>query len=246
MVSGPRSAREILRGLSPVLAAGADELRASGFFDDAARRLAEAEAIDKARSAQADAAMLIGCGVPAKHARHLTRVTAPALGARSTDALRSVKAWLGGDDLLLLLLGPHGVGKTFAASLAVYRRRGIMVPARRLVRDHLWCPDRRATISRAGLLVIDDVGREATTDAERTVEAIDELVNLRCDAGLRTIITGNMSLSRGVDHGLGTWQDYVRGRGPTISTRLLEYGVTAEVGGEDLRAEEAALRSLKG
>lgn len=246
MVSGPRSAREILGGLSPILAVQAEELRASGFFDDAARRLADAEATDKTRSAQADAAMLISCGVPAKHARHLTKVLTPALGARSTEAIRAVKSWLDGDDLMLLLLGPHGVGKTFAASLAVYRRRGIMVPARRLLRDHMWCAERRTTISRVGLLAIDDVGREATADAERTVEAIDEIVNVRCDAGLRTIVTGNLSLTRDVDHGIGTWADYIRGRGPTIATRLLEYGVTAEVAGGDLRAEEAAQRSARG
>lgn len=185
-------------------------------------------------------ALLVGVGVPDKHARTLA-----AGRPDQTFAVQAAARWLAGNKLVLLLLGPHDAGKTFAGAAALdhalqrWLTDNTSRPAPRIVAaEHIhraWLHRDKGTgacdpftrsngqqLLTCPLLVIDDLGQEAADLAHITIEAVDTLLRSRCDAGLRTMLTSNLpDLAALIAH-LDT-----RGsrRGQRIGERLTEYGV---------------------
>lgn len=179
--------------------------------------------------------ILVDLGIPEKHAG--------ILASRKPDqtfAIKTVRAWLAGDRKVLVLLGPHDAGKTFAAAAALSYAfdkwvasltRGPaprMVPAELLHKAWLHRGDGLERCTRANddllltcpLLVIDDLAQEPAEVSHITIEAVDTLLRARSDAGRRTLITSNL-----VD--LPAFLAHVAERGKRdqrVGERLTEYG----------------------
>jgi DNA replication protein DnaC len=113
---------------------------------------------------------------------------------RETKALAHVRRLLAGEGGLLVLGGPAGSGKSFAASHAIAERGGMFVPAADLARPLNYEPgesDPIAAMKRARVLVIDDVGDEHSPGGFAG-SMIRELVRHREHDELPTIITTNL------------------------------------------------------
>lgn len=176
-----------------------------------AEQVRAAEAMAQREQAEALAsrlALLKDIGIPEKHARIIASGTHDR-----TFAVKCAGRWLAGDRLVLVLVGPHDAGKTFACGLALSFAADRWVasvergPAPRMVAtEHLhkaWMrrdgegpeattranPD---ILLRCPLLVIDDLGQEPAGIAHITMEALDTIIRTRCDAGLRTMVTSNL------------------------------------------------------
>lgn len=248
-----------------------ESLREAGVFErteaeEEAQRLAEAEA-GRAELIE----NLARRGIALKHGR----VLAGVLPLHETYALDLARRWGRSDRTLLVLCGPKGCGKSLAASEQAHLAGGRSVPARVLLR-HAWYQNRtdkdgrplrspvththQAELLSTPLLVIDDAGQEADDDRAKTVEVIDTLICLRCDAGLPTVITTNFRKATAEDYGkrreafakgdlraatealAGTWDGYLGGRAETTGARVVEYGAVIQCPDQDIRAQEAAER----
>lgn len=146
----------------------------------------------------------------------ITRFGVPKIHAEPVDggfsfertvAIEQTQAWLEHRDASLLVLsGTVGTGKSQAAALAVgrfweeiceaqpwsqARRRGLplWLPAPLITRAAPWDEAPKAWEA-AGLLVLDDLGEEDTSDKTRI--AIATLINARWGSERRTLITTNL------------------------------------------------------
>lgn len=128
------------------------------------------------------------------------RLTAQGIAAlvhdrtKPTRALQFVQAWTLASRPMLVLLGDVGVGKTFAASWVLTRKRGRYARAQELVemlhgnaqqRDLFW---RHA---RTEVLVIDELGLERD-EAEARI-TLHEIVDARQRLPRRTLLLGNLT-----------------------------------------------------
>lgn len=179
----------------------------------AAREARERAALWEAQHPTVDRmAILRDRGIPAKD---IDRLLANDL--RETPAIARVRRWLMSGDRVLVLAGAPDAGKTTAASFAASQdpseadcrwwRDRVGVPAVAYLEAELLL---KVWLNRTGrepltgrsqddlvscwLLVIDDLGQEASTDAVVGMvgEAVDHLVKLRSDRRLRTLITTNI------------------------------------------------------
>lgn len=91
----------------------------------------------------------------------------------------------------LLLLGPTGRGKSYAATWAIAETGGAWLCASDC-RVAGW-DDLRPRSLTSKLLVIDDLGRESSDWAARELA---DVLERRHDHGLRTIVTSNLTLAR--------------------------------------------------
>lgn len=235
-----------------------DTLRDAGVFarTEAAER---AEADRRAAEAlDAKVRLIAAQGIALKHAR----VLAGAAPERTPVPFptRVARRWGRSAELLLVLAGPKGCGKSFGAAEQVHLRGGRMIAARILLRHGWWCSssskgrdrdgDGRSAVTRltheemltTPILGIDDLGQEADKDHALVVEAVDTLVCLRCDAGLRTLITTNFLRATDTDRLAGTLEGYLGTRRETLLARVVEYGAIVECPAQDLRAEERQLK----
>lgn len=142
----------------------------------------------------------------------------------SEAAARAVEAFLGDERArTLLLLGPTGRGKSYAATWALAERVGVWLSATD-VRVSEWDGLRPRAVS-ARLLVIDDLGREPT---EWSARELADVCELRHNRGLRTIATSNLVeeklLSRYGERCASRWSDarlsrFVTVLGPDLRAR---------------------------
>lgn len=178
--------------------AEADEaMRSSGAYERAAEQRAREEAQRIADERASAIRQLRAQGIALKHARILAGEL-PAIDPPPAPSVHA-NAWAASPWLLLWLSGPKGCGKSFAAATLVRRFGGRMIPAALLVRHGWWaklpakatglCQDDLLTTP---LLAIDDLAQEAEGDRAATIEATEQLICQRCDAGLRTVITTNL------------------------------------------------------
>jgi DNA replication protein DnaC len=144
----------------------------------------------------------------------------------STRALELVRQWLASPVPMLALFGPRGVGKTVAAAWGLARIPGRYVEAQALCaarREHFGSPSENYhRLARAGLLVVDELGTEASVeDAQATLH---DIVNRRQRLPRRTLLLGN--LDRGAF--------LARYDGRTLD-RLREIAVIRKIDGESMR-----------
>ncbi len=110
----------------------------------------------------------------------------------SEAAARAVETFVADESTrTLLLLGPTGRGKSFAATWAVAEAGAAWLSAAD-VRVAEWDDLRPRAVS-ARLLVVDDLGREPNGWAQRELA---DLLELRHNRGLRTIVTSNTPAAR--------------------------------------------------
>lgn len=243
------------------------ELQECGAFE---RNEAAARAAQERADAQARAEAIAGLrarGVALKHARVLVgelplRDPEVVDGLHRFFALDMARRWGASDSLLLVLCGPKGCGKSLAGAEQVMLHGGVSVPARILLRHAWWANKTRkdgspipsnvtglhqADLLRCSTLMIDDVGQEDAVDYEGTRDVVDHLVCLRCDAGLRTIITTNHRKARAEEYSkenlAGTWEGYLGPRLQTFAGRVCEYGAVLQCPAHDVRAEDRAERA---
>ena len=239
--------------------------------NEAAAREAEARAEAEARRREIEA--LRGRGIALKHARVLVGelpLRAPEVDDEGAIVryfpLAVARRWAASESTLLILCGPKGCGKSFAGAEQVRRFGGISVPARLLLR-HAWWANKvgrqgerlkspitglhQYDLLHAPIVMIDDVGQEDDEDRIGTRDVVDHLICLRCDAGLRTIVTTNArkaspdelratgdARSKAME---GTWEAYLGVRLQTVAGRVCEYGAVIQCPPMDLRAEERLL-----
>ncbi len=153
-----------------------------------------------------------------------------------TAAARVAKQWVESERPVLVLCGPAGVGKTFAAVLAMYELgqfnpvvvRAIDLPKAvdpwKHERDDEWNP---IDLYAAGL-VLDDLGSERSDP--RFAEALFRLVDARQDPQTRTVITTNMAK--------GEFRDRYDAR---IVDRLNGCALVVQISGESLRSNGGGL-----
>lgn len=164
-----------------------------------------------------------------------------------TEAIKAALTWERAEGRpFLVILGGKGIGKSFAASFAYYRWC-----AREFFDGDSWLmPDRWSqklfSAERslewkhalevangsymngvpewvyADFLVIDDLASEDATQTAKT--RVNFVISKRYELQRPTIITGNMDRT-------ALWNLY----GSRVGERLAEFGVIADVDGEDLR-----------
>lgn len=152
-----------------------------------------------------------------------------------TDPLRHVRAWLASEVPILVLCGTVGRGKTVAACWAVLRHGGRYMVARDFERlfAHRYGDDelaeQRAFMS-AGLVVLDEIGREDT--AEGFGAYMLDLVDKRQRSSTRTILIANMARSS-TQPGKPSFEQ--RYPDPRLHSRLRQSAKWAATVGDDLR-----------
>lgn len=266
------------------------ELRENGVFE---RTQAEEDAHRDREEREARAKLvknLTRRGIARKHARVLAgevpfdepSVVELPDGKSYTShfALRATRRWRKSYLSLLVLCGIKGCGKSLAAGEAAHAAGGRVVPASLLYR-HAWIWNKvdkngqpirspvlnlcTADLFTTPLLVIDDIGLEDERDRRSTIEAVETITRLRCDAGKDTMLPNNfkaatpehfeahrLALAAGKPAKArealhGTIYGYFDeiGRVETFATRVGEYGKVLQCPAEDLRAQEAAERRAK-
>lgn len=168
-----------------------------------------------------------GAGVPLDPEAEGSAIASPGRCPRidghpgSSAAAKAVEAFVGAPKRSLLLLGPTGRGKSFAATWLLVELGGVWLAAADC-RVGVW-DEYRAKAVGARLLVVDDLGRESTDWAARELA---DLLELRHNRGLRTVATSNLPvlklLERYGERLASRWNDQ------TMTT-------TVEVLGTDLR-----------
>lgn len=174
---------------------------------------------------------------------------------------------------LFVVCGAKGLGKSMLAALLVAERGGRCIKSTNLLTDGLWLRGserssvtgftRREILCGDFPLVIDDFGQESAQRIGATIEAINEIVPARVDAGRPVVITTNLlsdgqvrrnmprcrnadekgalaatALSAWLD---GSWDPSGRsssGRWALFAARMEEHGVWVEVDGPNLRGVE--------
>lgn len=158
--------------------------------------------------------------LPAKLADVLERYE-----SEDTTAMQTVRAWLAADRELLVLSGPLGCGKSYAAAWAVHDG----LPGSRWVtsfdlsRISIYHPDLDVLID-APILAMDDLGVEYGDRKGAFDAMLDGLVSSRLANGLRTVITCNMPVAD------------LRARvGPRLADRIAESGKVVMLTGDSMR-----------
>jgi DNA replication protein DnaC len=149
----------------------------------------------------------------------------------NSKALDMVKRWaayqraatrVGGDKCVMALLGDMGRGKTIAAAWLLAAEGGLYVEAEELSRLHAakWGDERvrYERLTRAGVLVVDELGTEEDSRA-----ALRDIINRRQGRRL-TLLLGNLSR-----------EDFQARLDPRTWDRLRTCAVIAEVQGESMR-----------
>lgn len=104
--------------------------------------------------------------------------------------LLRVRQWLASAAEALVLAGPPGTGKTTAAYYAIVTAGGSLVKAATLARASMFGDDIAEASELHSLLVLDDLGAEAISKTFPAV--VDEIIDRRYDARLRTLVTTNL------------------------------------------------------
>jgi len=113
----------------------------------------------------------------------------------SEAASSAVESWLADEQLrTLALLGPTGRGKSFASTWVLAEQAGAWLSATEC-RVGGWDDLRPRAVS-ARLLVLDDLGREGSEWAARELA---DVLELRHNRGLRTLVTSNLTAERIAD-----------------------------------------------
>ena len=179
--------------------------RAERLGPETAERLA---AILRDEQAAAEQKSIAEAYERAKRVRSLRELRMPLSGADEdrilwgapdeTPAHVATRAWVANPSgrPWLVLCGPVGRGKTFAAAHALFAARGRYVGARELERLGMAkFGDEQAQFQQLldgrGLLVIDDVGRE--DDIGRMQSALLDIVDYRRGSGIRTVLITNFA-----------------------------------------------------
>lgn len=167
-------------------------------------------------------------------ARRLPDAVVDRVVADSLDAnayLAAARDWLvSRSNPMLFLGGPVGRGKTVTAAwvVAQVQCQTVVVTSHHVLRVFagLWGESLRAQeqIIRAGLLVVDDVGREKPEQSEDMQAALLELVDQR-QSQVRTVITTN----------LRTAEFKARYPDTRLASRLAALAHTAYDSGDDMR-----------
>jgi DNA replication protein DnaC len=198
--------------LQTIIAATRDSLEAIGPPEDP----------EIQRRVDAEAA-LTRCGLPMPY----RKIKPLACGDYAdTRSIKAVRRWIEARNAkpILVLGGPVGTGKTFAALAGIaMRRAGYFVRAADIAR-HVdpWTHEAgHKPILWSRFLVVDDLGTENADP--RWLSCLDRLIDSRSEAG-RTIITTNLQAAE------------ARGRyGDRIWDRLRGRGYWIQVEGESLR-----------
>jgi len=134
----------------------------------------------------------------------------------------------------LLLLGPHGPGKTTGAMMAAEctPSGGLLVSAHALsARWDESDPEVCKAYTTRRVLVLDDLGKAGEHD--RMVGRLSDICDFRHSLGLKTIITTNRKV------------DYVAKRyGHRFIDRLNGYGAIVDCGGPSLRGNEPPVHTF--
>lgn len=184
---------------------------------------------------------LLKRGIPVRFVDVLRAAEKP----RHTDALERAAEFLSdAGERTLVLSGPKGVGKSFAAAWVVAQACPDANPRRR---NGVWSPDeaprwlsvsKLARIERyntavmepfeqCSMLVIDDLGVEYLDAHGSFLTTLDGLIDARYAGGLRTVITTNLTA------------DAFKARyGERIADRIRETGEFVELAGKSLRRKE--------
>lgn len=127
-------------------------------------------------------------------------------------------------DVLLVLAGAPGAGKTVAACWAFRAADGIFLRAAKLARWDRYDMDAMDSLLETNLLVIDDLGSEFLDGKGNFMAIFDEVIADRSENLRRTIMTANMTA------------DVFRERyGERVADRIRKYGAYFETNEESLR-----------
>lgn len=160
---------------------------------------------------------------------------------RETAAIEGVRQREREGQTFLVLCGPVGVGKTFAAQLALKLaaekgRTGHWARAVELTRLSLFDAADRARVEEmrtAAFLVIDDLGVETIHDP--WVQTLDDVIDARYAARLPTVITTNLDPGRLKER-----------YGARIADRIRHDGLVMSCGTESLRRQAPAAAATAG
>lgn len=184
-------------------------------------RIAEHEASIAEDGRRYREARLEAAGIPRRLWRQLDAL-------RDTDALAAVREWAASEEMLLVLEGNVGTGKTVAASWWLSTGgSGLFRKAYDLATLSSFDAERREALCTTPALVIDDLGTEPLDEKGWGLSGLLTLIDCRYDAALPTLLTTNLSIETmraryGVDGG-------------RLFDRLRESGAWVQIGGESLR-----------
>jgi hypothetical protein len=129
---------------------------------------------------------LLAAGVPKKAVR--------ALGEDffETPAIQVARIWAAGKQQTLLLVGSFGVGKSVAAAWAMKLLGGMWVAAADLPGLRIEDKAQYNRVRSARFLVVDDLGTDANDKSGWGVNEVQNILTLRHDEDLRTLVTSNL------------------------------------------------------
>jgi DNA replication protein DnaC len=185
-----------------------DKAEQDGHFDRVAKQIAdEREHAERARRAREFAA-LEERGVPRRYAERI--VDGDPL---PTKALATCRGY--GDETrktLLVLSGPAGCGKTFAAAWLIANgpRSSRFIHASQLQRISPYSQAEMTPLETAALLVIDDIGVEYSDEKRMMLSILDGLLETRGGNLRKTVLTTNLGLAAFVQRYDGRIVDRVR------------------------------------
>lgn len=213
---------EFLQGLS--CASWTDE----EWAEHDARVAAERAAAEAADAVAGERRQLLARGFPLKAVRQVGE------GVSETEAITTVRRFLGSQRRLLVVSGGRGVGKTLAASWWAMQAHpappevvctpGRFIDAPSLSRWPRYDDDRMAQLECARALVLDDLGLEFDDKSGAFISLVDGLINARYAAMLPTLVTTNMRAS-----------DFRARYGERVADRIREVGSFVEIAGASLR-----------
>ena len=154
----------------------------------------------------------------------LTAVRALLSDRRQTLELEGAKLELTGQEVLCVLGGPRGVGKTVAACYALGRTGGLYVTAYPFARPGLDLGELKA----ATTLVVDQLGRENVGASDYALSQLEEVIDDRYANRRLTLLCANLKRA-----------DFTARYGGVIDDRLVGEGVYVELQGKSLRGDHA-------
>lgn len=174
------------------------------------------------------------------------RAVSGLLELRETPPVSWMRTWLASRQLVALLSGSVGTGKTVAACVVLLEhfrevhpfmsvpgdlpprilpRHALFVPMAELASLSLWDPEDRSMRGRAErseFLILDDLGTERGDGAA----AVQALVSARVSSGLRTVLTTNLGLD-----------DFAVRYGARVMDRIRGDGSAFRANGPSLRGQ---------
>lgn len=206
----------------------------AGITVEEAEKLGEAMLAEEARQMSPGRRRLLRAGVGERHIKHIADV--PPVDC---EPLQAVKEFMANESQwCLVLAGGKGTRKTGSACWALTQGEGMFFEAPDLLGIAIENKPKFERITKARLVVIDDLGTERQDDKGVWLGTFADLWNKLYAADAKVIVTGNLFPKDVYDPKDPTklqWPGFARIYGERVADRFREGGWWRQIKGESIR-----------